>query len=87
MDFSDKDFDYFAIETGVENKNAINHYVKKNNIDYKFLFSKKTTKDYKVSLNPTFFILNKDLKIMKVEIGYTKNVTDSIITSEIKKLL
>lgn len=87
MDFSDKDFDYFAIETGVENKNAINHYVKKNNINYKFLFSKKTTKDYKVSLNPTFFILNKDLKIMKVEIGYTKNVTDSIITSEIKKLL
>jgi len=87
-DYKGKNFELVCIETWSDNIPGIERYKDKNEINYKFLVSKKEVTDkYNVQAVPSFFILNEKRIIKKVIVGYQNGETDKAIRKIIDDML
>lgn len=86
--YKNKNFELVSIETWSNNITDIERYKDINEMNYRFLVSKKEIKDkYKIEGVPTFFILDEKRMIKKVIIGYQKGDTDKEIINLIEAML
>ncbi|MBC7124786.1 MAG: TlpA family protein disulfide reductase [Bacteroidales bacterium] len=87
-DYKDKSFELVCIESWSDNIAGIERYKVKNELNYRFLVSKKEITDkYKIQGVPTFFILDDKRVIIKVIVGYKKEETDKEIIKIISDIL
>lgn len=86
-EYSKEDFDFVAIEAFAKNPNAINHYLNRNSIGYKFLMSSKSLNMlYHIQSVPVFFILDENRIVREVINGYGASV-DNQIRNAIEELI
>lgn len=82
-----KDFSFVSLYSEKEKKGLLK-YIKEKEITYNILLADKEIEEkYKLSLVPTFLILDKDKKIRIIISGFKKGVTELEIEKAIEKLL
>ncbi len=87
-DYRDKDFELISVETWSDNVAGIERYKVKNEMNYRFLVSKKEIKDkYKIQTVPSFFVIDDQRVIKKVIVGYIKGETEKEIIKTIDDML
>lgn len=87
-DYKNKSVELVSIETWSTNIAGIERYKDKNEMNYRFLVSKKEIKDkYKILGVPSFFILDDKRIVKKVIVGYQKGYTDKAIIKIIDDML
>ncbi len=91
--YSKEELEIVAVETWGRQKSSCEAYIKKHDINYRFLTADKETvaeliKDYQAGSGvPQFYIIDKDRIIQKKLKGYTVKNSDKEIEDEIKRLL
>ncbi|MBI9069897.1 MAG: TlpA family protein disulfide reductase [Salinivirgaceae bacterium] len=84
--YDKKDFSFVSLYVENEKKGLLK-YIKEKEITYNVLLADKQTEEkYKLSLFPTFLILDKDRKIRKVISGFKKGVTELEMEKAIEEL-
>jgi thiol-disulfide isomerase/thioredoxin len=87
-EYDREDLNIISIETITGNPDVLRNYVQQNKIRYPFfLTSGDATKKYHIHAVPTFFILDKNRRIIKIIHGYKKGSTGRDIKDAVDSLL
>jgi len=87
-EYSERDFDFVAIESFNRNSSVLQNYQERNLFSYKFLMStEEVTEKYQIRATPVFYILDENRVVRRIIRGYGKGTTDKEIRDAINELI